>query len=62
MVRYFGSRSRTRRPFSLVRSPVTIFGTTNQEEIPCGVAGADIVVGSTGVFTDKDKAATHLRV
>jgi glyceraldehyde 3-phosphate dehydrogenase len=34
----------------------------NPEEIPWGAAGADIVVESTGVFTDKDKAAAHLKV
>ena len=34
----------------------------NPEEIPWGQAGADFVVESTGVFTDKDKAAAHLKV
>ncbi|KAL3633252.1 hypothetical protein CASFOL_022779 [Castilleja foliolosa] len=34
---------------------------TNPEEIPWGKAGADYVVESTGVLTDKDKAATHLK-
>lgn len=34
----------------------------NPEEIPWGAAGADFVVESTGVFTDKDKAAAHLKV
>jgi len=34
----------------------------NPEEIPWGEAGADFVVESTGVFTDKDKAAAHLKV
>ncbi|KAJ8773521.1 hypothetical protein K2173_005767 [Erythroxylum novogranatense] len=41
--------------------PVTVFGIRNPEEIPWGQAGADIVVESTGVFTDKDKAAAHLK-
>jgi glyceraldehyde 3-phosphate dehydrogenase len=36
--------------------------TRNPEEIPCTEAGADYVVESMGVFTDKDKAATHLKV
>ncbi|KAG2626160.1 hypothetical protein PVAP13_3KG325100 [Panicum virgatum] len=36
--------------------PVTVFGFRNPEEIPWGEAGADYVVESTGVFTDKDKA------
>lgn len=34
----------------------------NPEEIPWAEAGAEFVVESTGVFTDKDKAAAHLKV
>lgn len=34
----------------------------NPEEIPWGNTGAEYVVESTGVFTDKDKAAAHLKV
>jgi len=34
----------------------------NPEEIPWGEVGADYVIESTGVFTDKDKAAAHLKV
>jgi glyceraldehyde-3-phosphate dehydrogenase/erythrose-4-phosphate dehydrogenase len=34
----------------------------NPEEIPWGEAGAEYVVESTGVFTDQDKAAAHLKV
>ncbi|KAD2393725.1 hypothetical protein R6Q59_011974 [Mikania micrantha] len=41
--------------------PVTVFGVRNPDEIPWGAAGADFVVESTGVFTDKDKAAAHLK-
>ncbi|KAJ9564323.1 hypothetical protein OSB04_000289 [Centaurea solstitialis] len=41
--------------------PVKIFGMKNPEEIPWGQAGAEYVVESTGVFTDKDKAAAHLK-
>ncbi|XP_030530915.2 glyceraldehyde-3-phosphate dehydrogenase, cytosolic [Rhodamnia argentea] len=41
--------------------PVTVFGIRNPEEIPWGEAGAEFVVESTGVFTDKDKAAAHLK-
>ncbi|XP_039011587.1 glyceraldehyde-3-phosphate dehydrogenase 2, cytosolic-like [Hibiscus syriacus] len=41
--------------------PVTVFGFRNPEEIPWGETGADYVVESTGVFTDKDKAAAHLK-
>ncbi|CAM8985109.1 hypothetical protein QQ045_006035 [Rhodiola kirilowii] len=41
--------------------PVTVFGHRNPEEIPWGEVGAEYVVESTGVFTDKDKAAAHLK-
>ncbi|KAJ0812940.1 Glyceraldehyde-3-phosphate dehydrogenase, cytosolic [Helianthus annuus] len=41
--------------------PVTVFGCRNPEEIAWGEAGAEYVVESTGVFTDKDKAAAHLK-
>ncbi|CAL5363324.1 unnamed protein product [Camellia sinensis] len=41
--------------------PVAVFGMRNPEEIPWGEAGAEYVVKSTGVFTDKDKAAAHLK-
>ncbi|XP_042386395.1 glyceraldehyde-3-phosphate dehydrogenase 2-like [Zingiber officinale] len=34
----------------------------NPEEIPWAETGAEFVVESTGVFTDKDKAAAHLKV
>ncbi|KAJ1412703.1 hypothetical protein SESBI_20134 [Sesbania bispinosa] len=42
-------------------SSVAVFGARNPEEIPWGEVGADYVVESTGVFTDKDKAAAHLK-
>nr|ATN96358.1 glyceraldehyde-3-phosphate dehydrogenase [Cestrum nocturnum] len=41
--------------------PVTVFGIRNPEEIPWAETGAEYIVGSTGVFTDKDKAAAHLK-
>ncbi|MED6185875.1 Glyceraldehyde-3-phosphate dehydrogenase gapc2, cytosolic [Stylosanthes scabra] len=43
------------------QNPVTVFCFRNPEEIPWGEAGADYVIESTGVFTDKDKAAAHLK-
>ncbi|KAI3523072.1 hypothetical protein L1887_01128 [Cichorium endivia] len=42
--------------------PVAVFGSRNPEEIPWAQTGAEYVVESTGVFTDKDKAAAHLKI
>ncbi|KAI6679483.1 hypothetical protein NL676_033364 [Syzygium grande] len=35
--------------------------TRNPEEIPWGETGAEFIVESIGVFTDKEKAAAHLK-
>ncbi|CAJ1852832.1 unnamed protein product [Sphenostylis stenocarpa] len=43
------------------QKPVTVFGIRNPEDIPWGEAGADYIVESTGVFTDEQKAAAHLK-
>ncbi|XP_020272052.1 serine/threonine-protein phosphatase 7 long form homolog [Asparagus officinalis] len=40
---------------------VSVFGCRNSEEIPWVKIGAEYIVESTGVFTDKDKAAAHLK-
>ncbi|XP_041010417.1 glyceraldehyde-3-phosphate dehydrogenase, cytosolic-like [Juglans microcarpa x Juglans regia] len=41
--------------------PVAVFGIRNPEEIPWGKTGAEYIVESAGVFTDKEKAAAHLK-
>ncbi|KAJ3681162.1 hypothetical protein LUZ60_015651 [Juncus effusus] len=43
------------------KQEVTVFGMRNPEEIPWSQTGAEYVVESTGVFTDKAKAAAHLK-
>ncbi|KAI3902806.1 hypothetical protein MKW92_052989 [Papaver armeniacum] len=40
---------------------VAVFGCRNPEEIPWDETGAEYIVESTGVFTDKDKAAAHFK-
>lgn len=43
------------------QKPVAVFGCRNPEEIPWAETGAEYVVESTGVFTEKEKAAAHLK-
>jgi glyceraldehyde 3-phosphate dehydrogenase len=38
-----------------------VFSERDPAKIPWGEVGAEIVIESTGIFTDKDKAALHLR-
>ncbi|XP_078166225.1 glyceraldehyde-3-phosphate dehydrogenase 3, cytosolic-like [Carex rostrata] len=40
---------------------VTAFSSRNPEDIPWGEVGAEYVVESTGVFTEKAKAAAHFK-
>jgi glyceraldehyde 3-phosphate dehydrogenase len=40
---------------------VSVFACRNPEDIPWGETGAEYVVESTGVFTDKEKAAAHIK-
>ncbi len=40
--------------------PLKMFTAKSPAEIPWGQLGVDIVIESTGVFTDKEKAAAHL--
>jgi glyceraldehyde 3-phosphate dehydrogenase len=39
---------------------IKIFAERDPKEIPWGDSGADVVIESTGLFTERDKAATHL--
>lgn len=40
---------------------ITVYGAMNPEEIPWGVAGAEYIVESTGVFTTIEKASKHIQ-
>jgi glyceraldehyde 3-phosphate dehydrogenase len=41
--------------------PILVLAQRNPAEIPWGDLGVDIVIESTGLFTDADKAAAHLK-
>ncbi|KAJ7300134.1 hypothetical protein O6H91_Y065200 [Diphasiastrum complanatum] len=41
--------------------PVAVYGIKDPAQIPWGETGAEYVVESTGVFTDKEKAAAHIK-
>ncbi|TQD86448.1 hypothetical protein C1H46_027937 [Malus baccata] len=41
--------------------PVSIFAVRDPVEIPWSGSGAEYIVEATGVFTDKEKAAAHLK-
>ncbi|GMP96458.1 hypothetical protein CsSME_00045104 [Camellia sinensis var. sinensis] len=55
------SRSRTQKHILFGEKQV-VFGVRNPDEIPWGETGADFVLESTEVFTDKEKAAAHLKL
>jgi len=40
---------------------ISVFACMNPDEIPWGSCGADYILESTGVFTDKAKASAHLK-
>ncbi|KAG6474421.1 glyceraldehyde-3-phosphate dehydrogenase 2, cytosolic-like [Zingiber officinale] len=48
-------------PFITTDYMILWFVFRNPEEIPWVETGAELVVESTGVFMDKDKAAAHLK-
>ncbi|CAL5340355.1 unnamed protein product [Camellia sinensis] len=56
------SRSRTQKHLLFSEKQVVVFRVRNPDEIPWGETGADFIVESTEVFTDKEKAAAHLKV
>ena len=41
-------------------TPVTVFAERDPAKLPWGDLGVDVVIESTGLFTDRDKAAAHL--
>ncbi|XP_028080671.1 glyceraldehyde-3-phosphate dehydrogenase, cytosolic-like [Camellia sinensis] len=56
------SRSRTQKHLLFGEKQVVVFGVRNPDEIPWGETGADFVVETTEVFTDKEKVVAHLKV
>jgi glyceraldehyde 3-phosphate dehydrogenase len=41
-------------------TPVAVFAERDPAKLPWGDLGVDVVIESTGLFTDRDKAAAHL--
>ena len=41
--------------------PIAVFSEKNPQRLPWDRLGVDLVVESTGVFTDKDSASSHIR-
>ncbi|XP_054807469.1 glyceraldehyde-3-phosphate dehydrogenase, cytosolic [Prosopis cineraria] len=59
--RHFDVKVKDSKTLLFGEKAVTVFGLRNPEEIPWAEVGAEYVVESTGVFTDKEKAAAHLK-
>jgi len=45
---------------SIGSASIKVFAERDPKELPWGDVGVDVVIESTGIFTDRDKAAAHL--
>ncbi|MDI9358357.1 MAG: type I glyceraldehyde-3-phosphate dehydrogenase [Phycisphaerales bacterium] len=68
LLKYDSSQGRLNIPVSYTDNAIIvndkeikISAVKNPEELPWGQLGADIVIESTGFFTDKDKAMGHIK-
>ncbi|MCL2615430.1 MAG: type I glyceraldehyde-3-phosphate dehydrogenase [Dehalococcoidia bacterium] len=59
--RYNGSVSTTDNTINIDNKPIRVFAEKDPAAIPWREVGADIVIESTGLFTDADKAASHIK-
>ena len=59
--RFPGEVEVTEDTFIVNGQSIKVFAERDPANIPWGSVGADIVIESTGFFTDADKAAAHLR-
>ncbi|MCL2281280.1 MAG: type I glyceraldehyde-3-phosphate dehydrogenase, partial [Dehalococcoidia bacterium] len=59
--RYGGSVSAADNTINIDNSKIRVFAEKDPAAIPWRDVGADIVIESTGLFTDADKAAAHLK-
>lgn len=59
--RYNGSVSTTDNTINIDNKPIRVFAEKDPAAIPWREAGADIVIESTGLFTDAEKAASHIK-
>jgi glyceraldehyde 3-phosphate dehydrogenase len=58
--RYKGQVGKKDGKFVVDGHEIAVFTSKDPAQIPWGSAGADIVVESSGVFTDREKAGAHL--